>query len=80
VPPDKTVVLGLVSTKTPVLESEDELSGRIDAAAQHVSIDRLCLSPQCGFSSVAGARQVVTVDDARRKLELLQRVAARAFP
>src|SRR5919199_5984885 len=79
VPADKTVVLGLVSTKSPVLESEDELVRRIEAAAEHVPIERLCLSPQCGFSSVAGARQVVTLDDARRKIELMQRVAVRAF-
>src|ERR687886_1854680 len=79
VPADKTVVLGLVSTKSPVLESEDELLRRIDSAAEHVPIERLCLSPQCGFSSVAGARQVVTLDDARRKIELMQRVAGRAF-
>jgi 5-methyltetrahydropteroyltriglutamate--homocysteine methyltransferase len=80
VPAEKSVVLGLVSTKTPVLESEDELLRRVEAAAQRVPIERLCVSPQCGFSSVAGARQVVTLDDARRKIELLQRAAARAFP
>jgi 5-methyltetrahydropteroyltriglutamate--homocysteine methyltransferase len=79
VPPNKVIVLGLVSTKTPVLEAEDELVRRIEDAGRHVSIERLCLSPQCGFSSVAGARQVVTLDDARRKIELLQRVAARVF-
>ena len=79
VPPNKVIVLGLVSTKTPVLEAEDELVRRIEDAGRHVSIERLCLSPQCGFSSVAGARQVVTLDDARRKIDLLQRVAARVF-
>jgi 5-methyltetrahydropteroyltriglutamate--homocysteine methyltransferase len=79
VPSDRTVVLGLVSTKTPVLEAEDELLRRIDQAASVVPIERLCLSPQCGFASVGGSQQVVTLDDARRKIELMQRVAARAF-
>jgi 5-methyltetrahydropteroyltriglutamate--homocysteine methyltransferase len=79
VPPGKTVVLGLVSTKTPVLESEDEVLRRIEQAARVVPLERLCLSPQCGFASVGGAQQVVTLDDARRKIELMQRVADRAF-
>jgi 5-methyltetrahydropteroyltriglutamate--homocysteine methyltransferase len=79
VPSTKKVVLGLVSTKTPVLESREELLRPIEDAARYVAIDRLCLSPQCGFSSVGGANQVVTLDDARRKIELLQAVAADAF-
>jgi 5-methyltetrahydropteroyltriglutamate--homocysteine methyltransferase len=79
VPPTKAVVLGLVSTKTPALESTDKLLRRVEDAARYVAIDRLGLSPQCGFASVGGAQQVVTLDDARRKIELLQRVAAQAF-
>src|SRR5919205_2343009 len=63
VPPTKTVVLGLVSTKTPALESTGELLRRIEDAARYVAIDHLALSPQCGFASVGGARQVVTLDD-----------------
>ena len=51
VPTGKTVVLGLVSSKTPQLEDKDDLRQRIDQAAKYVPIDRLCLSPQCGFSS-----------------------------
>ena len=51
VPPGKTVVLGLVTTKHPQLESKDELKRRIEEASQYVDIDQLCLSPQCGFSS-----------------------------
>ncbi len=50
-PKDKTVVLGLVSTKTPTLEVPGELRRRIDEASKYVDIERLCLSPQCGFSS-----------------------------
>jgi 5-methyltetrahydropteroyltriglutamate--homocysteine methyltransferase len=51
VPKGKTVVLGLVTTKTGVLESKDALKRRIDEAAKHVALDQLCLSPQCGFAS-----------------------------
>jgi 5-methyltetrahydropteroyltriglutamate--homocysteine methyltransferase len=51
VPKGKTVVLGLVTTKTGALESRDELRRRIDAAAKFIDIDQLCLSPQCGFAS-----------------------------
>jgi 5-methyltetrahydropteroyltriglutamate--homocysteine methyltransferase len=51
VPKGKTVVLGLVTTKTGQLESRDEIRRRIDEAAKFVDIDQLCLSPQCGFAS-----------------------------
>jgi 5-methyltetrahydropteroyltriglutamate--homocysteine methyltransferase len=51
VPKDKTVVLGIVTSKTGTLESRDELRRRIDQAAKFVDIDQLCLSPQCGFAS-----------------------------
>ncbi len=51
VPKGKTVVLGLVTTKTGTLESKDEIKRRIDEAAKFVDIDQLCLSPQCGFAS-----------------------------
>jgi 5-methyltetrahydropteroyltriglutamate--homocysteine methyltransferase len=76
VPPGRVVVLGLVSTKTPVLESKDQLVRRIDEAARFVPIERLCVSPQCGFASAGGAGQVLTEDDVRRKVALLQEVAA----
>jgi 5-methyltetrahydropteroyltriglutamate--homocysteine methyltransferase len=75
VPKGKRVILGLVSTKTPVLESKDALKRRIDEAAQHVPLEQLGLSPQCGFSSGGGAGQTVTEDDTRRKLELVLQVA-----
>ena len=51
VPPGKTVVLGLVTSKTGELESKDELKRRIDQAARYINPDQLCLSPQCGFAS-----------------------------
>jgi 5-methyltetrahydropteroyltriglutamate--homocysteine methyltransferase len=50
-PKDKTVVLGIVTTKTGKLESRDEIKRRIDDAARFTSLDQLCLSPQCGFAS-----------------------------
>jgi len=73
-PKDKVVVLGLVSTKTPELESADALASRIAEAARYVPLERLCLSPQCGFSSNYLGNPV-TVDDERRKLELVVEVA-----
>jgi 5-methyltetrahydropteroyltriglutamate--homocysteine methyltransferase len=75
VPESKTVILGLVSTKNPELESRDDLKRRIDEAARYMPIERLGLGPQCGFSSVAGSGQSVTHDDTRRKLELIVDVA-----
>ncbi|HEY2134587.1 MAG TPA: 5-methyltetrahydropteroyltriglutamate--homocysteine S-methyltransferase [Xanthobacteraceae bacterium] len=53
VPADKRIVLGLVSTKTAVIEHKDDLKRRLDAASRHVDLDRLSVSPQCGFASVA---------------------------
>src|SRR5260221_10200003 len=50
VPKGKTVVLGLVTTKSGELESRDALRRRIDAAAKYIDIDQLCLSPPCGFA------------------------------
>jgi 5-methyltetrahydropteroyltriglutamate--homocysteine methyltransferase len=76
VPKDKSVVLGLISSKTPALESADDIKRRIDEATRYVDLERLCLSPQCGFSSGAGSGQTVTQDDTRRKLELAMQVAA----
>jgi len=73
-PKDKTLVLGLISTKTPELEPEDLLKRRIDEAAKYVSLERLCLSPQCGFSSNYLGNPV-TIDDEKNKLELVVKVA-----
>ena len=74
VPEDREVVLGLVTTKKPRLETVDELRRRIDEAATFLSLDRLALSPQCGFAStMAGNR--VSAEDQQRKL---QRVAETA--
>ncbi len=74
VPVDKSVVLGLVTTKSPVLEDEDALKRRIDQASRYVPLERLALSPQCGFASVAGGNPL-TEDEQRAKLELIVGVA-----
>jgi 5-methyltetrahydropteroyltriglutamate--homocysteine methyltransferase len=75
---EKTVVLGLISTKTPELESQDELLRRIEDASQYVPVERLALSPQCGFASTAKGN-LLSEDDQRRKLELLVETAARVW-
>lgn len=74
VPDDKVVVLGLVTTKTPGLENKDELKRRIDEAARYVDLDRLCLSPQCGFSSTHHGNKI-SEDDEIAKLRLIVEVA-----
>jgi 5-methyltetrahydropteroyltriglutamate--homocysteine methyltransferase len=75
VPKGKRVILGLVSSKTPALESKDLLKRRIDAAAKHLPLEQLGLGPQCGFSSGGGGGQALTQDDTRRKLELIVETA-----
>jgi 5-methyltetrahydropteroyltriglutamate--homocysteine methyltransferase len=74
VPNDKSVVLGLVSSKTPVLEDPSELKRRIDAAAAFIPYERLALSPQCGFGTTVGGAPM-SEDDQRRKLALVGEVA-----
>jgi 5-methyltetrahydropteroyltriglutamate--homocysteine methyltransferase len=75
VPKDKGVVLGLISTKTPMLECADGLQRRIEEAARYVDLDRLAISPQCGFASTA-AGNPVTEADQRAKLARTVEVAA----
>jgi 5-methyltetrahydropteroyltriglutamate--homocysteine methyltransferase len=70
VPGGKGVVLGLISSKTPVLESMHELQRRADEAAKHIGLDRLAISPQCGFASTA-AGNPLTQADQRAKLRLV---------
>jgi 5-methyltetrahydropteroyltriglutamate--homocysteine methyltransferase len=79
VPEGKTVVLGLISTKTPQLESQDDLLRRIDEAAKYVPVAHLALSPQCGFASVALGNEI-SWDDQRRKLDLLASTAGKVWP
>jgi 5-methyltetrahydropteroyltriglutamate--homocysteine methyltransferase len=70
VPDGKTVVLGLVSSKVPELESGADLARRIEEAATYVPLDHLCLSPQCGFSSTLHGNQI-NEDDQWAKLRLV---------
>jgi 5-methyltetrahydropteroyltriglutamate--homocysteine methyltransferase len=71
---DATVVLGLITTKTGAIEDADALRQRIDEAARHVPLERLALSPQCGFASVSEGN-LLTVEDQWRKLDLMLEVA-----
>jgi 5-methyltetrahydropteroyltriglutamate--homocysteine methyltransferase len=75
VPPGRQVVLGLVTTKRPQLESKDALKRRIDEAARYVPIEQLCLSPQCGFSSTVEGNEL-TRDEQIAKLALIVETAA----
>jgi 5-methyltetrahydropteroyltriglutamate--homocysteine methyltransferase len=77
-PSDKIVVLGLVSTKTPRLEGIEVLTDRIHEASRFVSLERLALSPQCGFaSSILG--NAITIDDEERKLRIISETASRVW-
>jgi 5-methyltetrahydropteroyltriglutamate--homocysteine methyltransferase len=67
-PKGKKAVLGLVTSKTPELESKDHLTKRIEEAARIVPLEDLCLSPQCGFSSTHHGNQL-SQDEQWRKLE-----------
>jgi 5-methyltetrahydropteroyltriglutamate--homocysteine methyltransferase len=73
-PKGKTAVLGLVTTKSPQLETKDELKRRIDEASRYAPVEQLALSPQCGFSSGIGGN-AMTVDDEIKKLKLVVETA-----
>ncbi|HEV2438943.1 MAG TPA: methionine synthase [bacterium] len=74
IPTGKTVVLGLISSKRPRLEAKQDLIRRIEEAARYVPLDRLALSPQCGFASTMEGN-LVTEDDQWAKLRLVADVA-----
>lgn len=74
VPKNKTVVLGLVSSKFPELEPKDMLKRRIEEASKFIGLDQLSISPQCGFASTAPGNKV-TVEDEAAKLRLVIEVA-----
>ena len=78
VPRGKTVVLGLVSTKLPEMESVDQLLRRIEEASKYVPVDQLALSPQCGFASNQDGN-LVTEDQQWRKLELVVETARKVW-
>jgi 5-methyltetrahydropteroyltriglutamate--homocysteine methyltransferase len=74
VPEDKSVILGLITTKEPELENADELKARIEEASEQIPLERLGLSPQCGFASTLPGN-AVTFDDQKAKLDLLGKVS-----
>jgi 5-methyltetrahydropteroyltriglutamate--homocysteine methyltransferase len=74
VPRDKTVILGLVSSKLPVLEHKDALRARIDDATRFVDLDRLAISPQCGFASIDTGNPL-TAEIQAQKLRLVVELA-----
>jgi 5-methyltetrahydropteroyltriglutamate--homocysteine methyltransferase len=78
VPDDRHVVLGLVSSKSAEMERPDDLRRRIDEAAVHVPLERLSLSSQCGFASVAGGNSL-TEDQQWAKLSLIADTARRIW-
>jgi methionine synthase II (cobalamin-independent) len=78
VPPGKIMVLGLVSTKVPELENDDDTVRRLEQASRYLPLDQLAISPQCGFASVWEGN-LIDEDTQWRKLELVARVADRVW-
>ena len=74
VPKGKTVVLGLVTSKTGALESKDDIKRRIDQATKFIALDQLCLSPQCGFASTEEGN-VLAEDEEWAKLRMIVEIA-----
>ncbi len=75
VPQGKKVVLGLITTKSPMLEDEEAVKSRIRQAAEYVPLDNLCLSPQCGFASCEIGNKL-TEDEQWTKIRLVEKIAA----
>ena len=71
---DKKVVLGLITTKSPVLEDKQTVINRIHEAAKYIPLDRLYLSPQCGFASCEIGNKL-TEEEQRAKLALVKEIA-----
>jgi len=78
VPDDRVVVLGLISTKTPAMESVESLESRVKDAARIVPLDRLALSPQCGFASTHEGN-ALSPEQQRKKLELVVQAAKKIW-
>ena len=78
VSPDKKVVLGLITTKSPVLEDKEAVIARIHKAAKYVPLDRLCLSPQCGFASCEIGNKL-TEEEQWAKLALVREIAGEVW-
>jgi 5-methyltetrahydropteroyltriglutamate--homocysteine methyltransferase len=77
-PKDKFIRLGLVSSKTPMLEDESALRSRIDEASRYAPIENLGISPQCGFASTVGGNPL-SAEDEKAKLRLVVQIAARVW-
>jgi 5-methyltetrahydropteroyltriglutamate--homocysteine methyltransferase len=77
-PKDRFVVLGLITSKRPELEDKDTIKRRIDEASRYVDIDRLGLSPQCGFASTSEGNRL-TQDEQKRKLEHVVEIATEVW-
>lgn len=77
-PKGKTVVLGLVTSKTGTLENKDDVKRRIEEATKYVDLDQLCLSPQCGFASTQEGN-VLAEDEQWRKLEMIVEIAGEVW-
>lgn len=71
---DKKVVLGLITTKSPVLEDKQFVINRIHEAAQYIPLERLYLSPQCGFASCEIGNKL-TEEEQWAKLKLVKQIA-----
>ena len=74
VSPDKKVVLGLITTKSPKLEDKETVIARIKEASKYVPLERLCLSPQCGFASCEIGNKL-TEEEQWAKLRLVKEIA-----
>jgi 5-methyltetrahydropteroyltriglutamate--homocysteine methyltransferase len=74
VPKNKTVVLGLISSKFPQLERKQDMINRIKEASQYMPLENMCVSPQCGFSSTSHGNNI-TMDDQWMKLDLVVKLA-----
>lgn len=74
VAPDKKVVLGLITTKSPKLEDKETVIARIKEASKYVPLERLCLSPQCGFASCEIGNKL-TEEEQWAKLRLVKEIA-----
>jgi 5-methyltetrahydropteroyltriglutamate--homocysteine methyltransferase len=71
---DKGVVLGLISSKLPALEAREALERRVQEATQHIALEQLAISPQCGFASTVAGNPMTEADE-RAKLKLVTETA-----
>ena len=78
VPKGKSIVLGLVTSKSGTLEKKDDIKRRIDEAAKFVPLDQLCLSPQCGFASTEEGN-VLAEDEEWAKLRMIVEIASEVW-